>query len=118
MAVVLARREYEEWLVASLASIAPRTALLPTALRRDYPPESKRDVKGWLGDHMEGAYKPALHQPEFTRLLDPALASAECRSFRRLETALAALLALAERPLPERQGNVSPAPATGGHPGS
>lgn len=107
VAVVLARREYEEWLVASLPSIAPRTALLPDNLCRDYPPESKRDVKGWLQAHMEVAYKPPTHQPEFTRLLDPALA-AECRSFRRLETALTDLLERAEDPPANRQGVVSP----------
>lgn len=107
-AVVLARREYEEWLVASLPSIAPGTALLPDALRRDYPPESKRGVKEWLGHHMGVAYKPPIHQPAFTRLFDPALAAAECRSFRRLETALAALLAQADDPPALRQGLVSP----------
>lgn len=105
VAVVLARREYEEWLVASLPSIAPRTALLPDGLRRDYPPEGKRDVKGWLQDHMEGSYRPPTHQPEFTRLLDPALVTAECRSFRRLETALADLLAQAAA---GQTGRVSP----------
>lgn len=107
VAVVLARREYEEWLVASLPSIASRTALLPDGLRRDYPPEGKRDVKGWLQAHMEVSYKPPTHQPEFTRFLDPALA-AECRSFRRLETALADLLALAEASPADQLGVVSP----------
>ncbi|MDO7877621.1 DUF4276 family protein [Hymenobacter sp. ASUV-10] len=108
VAVVLARREYEEWLVASLPTIAPHTPLLPDSLRRDYPAEGKRDVKGWLQTHMEVAYKPPLHQPEFTRHLDPALASAECRSFRRLETALAWLLTLAAAPPATQQGAVSP----------
>lgn len=108
VAVVLARREYEEWLVASLPSITPNTPLLPDDLRRDYEPEGKRDVKGWLQAHMAVAYKPPLHQPEFTRHLEPALASAECRSFRRLETALAELLARADDPPAAQLGTVSP----------
>ncbi len=92
VAVVFARREYEEWLVASLPTIAPQTPLLPDDLRRDYPPESKRGVKEWLGKHSGSRYLERLHQAEFTRHLDPALA-AECRSFRRLQSAVAELLA-------------------------
>ena len=107
-AVVFARREYEEWLVASLPTIAPATPLLSNDLRRDYPPESIRNPKGWLKSHTRNRYRETIHQAEFTRHLDPALVAAECRSFRRLETAVAQLLTRADGPLTERQGVVTP----------
>ena len=96
VSIVFAHREYEEWLVASLPTIAPRTFLLANELVRDYPAESKRGVKEWLTSKMpRGAiYKETTHQEEFTRSLDATLA-AQCRSFRRLVHALSELTNLA-----------------------
>lgn len=93
VAVVLAHREYEEWLVASLETIAPATHLLPNVTRRDYPAETKRGVKEWLTRKMPAGsiYRETIHQEEFSQHLDAALAR-ECRSFRRLESALVELL--------------------------
>ena len=106
--VVFARREYEEWFVASLPSIVPQSALFPDkTTRRDYPPESKRGVKEWLADRTTPKYKPTHHQAELTRHLDPALAR-ECRSFQRLEHAVAQLIQLAALPEAERRGAVTP----------
>jgi Domain of unknown function (DUF4276) len=110
VAVVFARREYEEWLVASLPSIAPATPLLPNELRRDYPPESIRNPKGWLKGHTRNQYVETVHQAEFTRHLDPALA-AECRSFQRLQHALAELLHHAALPDTVRRGVTTPTKA-------
>lgn len=62
VAIVFARREFEEWLVASLPSIAPATPLLPDDLHRDYPPEEKRNVKGWLEQHFP-SYRPDPPKP-------------------------------------------------------
>ena len=83
--VVFAHREYEEWLVASLPTIAPQTQLLADGLTRNYPIEGKRGVKEWLTSNMPrgSIYKETTHQEEFTRSLDISLAQ-ECRSFRRL----------------------------------
>ena len=99
LAVVLAHREYEEWLVASLASIAPTTPLLPDELRRDYPIESKRGIKEWLTRHMPAGfiYRETIHQEVFSQALTPALAR-ECRSFQRLEHALSELVLLPVTP--------------------
>ena len=106
--VVFARREYEEWLVASLESIAPRSLLFSDdTLRRDYPAESKRGVKEWLAKQTNPPYKATHHQAELTRHLDPDLAR-ECRSFQRLEHAVAELVSFAARPEAERLGRVTP----------
>jgi hypothetical protein len=108
VAVVFARREYEEWLVASLPSIAPNTNLLPNNLRRDYAPEGKRGVKEWLAKHLLNRnYRETIHQAELTRHLDPTLA-AECRSFRRLQSALAELAERAEWLPDTRYGQATP----------
>ncbi len=106
--VVFARREYEEWIVASLASIVAPLPLFPDkTTRRDYPAESKRDVKKWLEARTKPKYKPTHHQAELTHHLDPALAR-ECRSFQRLEHALEELIRLAALPASERRGAVTP----------
>jgi len=99
VAVVLAYREYEEWLVASLPSIAPTTPLLPDALRRDYPAESKPGVKEWLTRQMPAGfiYRETIHQEAFSQHLSPELAR-ECRSFQRLEHAIEELLLLPATP--------------------
>lgn len=91
--VVFAHREYEEWLVASLPTVAPQTPLLPSDLLRNYPAEGKRGVKEWPTAQMPYAtiYKETIHQEEFTQYLDSTLAQ-ECRSFRRLLNALQEIL--------------------------
>ena len=97
VAIVFAHREYEEWLVASLPSIAPNTSTLAGDLVRDYPVESKRGVKEWLTSRMPRGtiYKETIDQEAFTRHLDITLAQ-ECRSFRRLLKAVGEITALSE----------------------
>ncbi len=101
VAVVFAYREYEEWLVASLASITPHTPLIKDETRRDYTIEAKRGVKEWLTKQMPYGhiYRETTHQEAFTYHLDPTLAL-ECRSFQRLVDALAEVLAGAQTPRP------------------
>ncbi|MET4104999.1 DUF4276 family protein [Hymenobacter sp. UYP22] len=90
VAVVFAYREYEEWLVASLPTIAPNVASLPNVLVRDYPIEGKRGVKEWLTRQMPAGtiYKETTDQASFTAYLNAELAL-ECRSFQRLTKAVA-----------------------------
>ncbi len=109
VAVVFAHREYEEWLVASLPTIAPQTPLLSNDLTRDYAMESKRGVKGWLTAHMPSGciYKETTHREEFTRHLDPDLAQ-ECRSFRRLLGGMAEVLTGAGQLETLRRGLATP----------
>ena len=92
--VVFAYREYEAWLLASLASITGRSPHFPRPLAYPGNPEGKRDAKGELDKRMPPLlkYKEVLHQAEFTRLLDVEQAR-QAPSFRRLERALSELLA-------------------------
>jgi len=82
VAVVIANRMYESWLIASL----PTT--LPGAAPYEGDPEAVSS-KAWLDSRMrpDRAYREVAHQPSMTSRLDPALAR-RCRSFRRLEAAL------------------------------
>lgn len=94
VAVVFAHREYEEWLVASLPTIAPNVSSLPDELQRDYPIEGKRGVKEWITRQMPTGtiYKETTDQAGFTALLEIDLAL-ECRSFRRLYKAVSEIIA-------------------------
>ena len=106
ISIVFAHREYEEWLVASLPTIAPCTSLLKDDLVRDYAIENKRGVKEWLTSKMPhgSIYKETTHQEEFTRNLDITLAQ-QCRSFQRL---LHAVAELTNPPLPLVRGSATP----------
>lgn len=86
VAVVLARREFEAWLLASLETIAPRAADLPDDAAFDGDPEIPRDCKALITGRMPAgrAYSPTRHQAAFARLLDFDLAAGRSRSFRRL----------------------------------
>ena len=97
VAVVFAHREYEEWLVASLPTIAPNSLSLADNLVRNYEPETKRGVKEWLSSHMPYGtiYKETIDQAVFTQHLDVALAQ-ECRSFQRLLKAVSEITAPSE----------------------
>lgn len=94
VAVVFAHREYEEWLVASLPTIAPHVACFPDTLARDYPIEGKRGVKEWLTRQMPAGtiYKETTDQASFTAHLNTDLAL-ECRSFQRLTKAIDEIIA-------------------------
>ncbi len=67
--VVLAFREYETWFLTAAHSLRG-THGLPSDLDPPPNPESIRDAKGWLGNHMDDGYDPIIHQLEFTRLFN------------------------------------------------
>jgi len=74
--VVLAKREYEAWFLASATSIAGRRGL-PIDLTPPDDPEAIRDAKGWLADRMdEGAYSETTDQAALTAVFD--MATARC----------------------------------------
>lgn len=83
-AVVLAKREYEAWLIASIESLRGKGGIREDA-HTHLDPESIADAKGYLSQQMiEGRrYSPTVDQQALTRLLDPARA-ASVRSFRKL----------------------------------
>ena len=88
VAVVFAHREYEAWLLASLATIAGQYHIpLDAAFSGEV--ESLRDVKGWFTrqmchDGVARRYKETIHQVELTRLMDLDRVAVQSRSFRRL----------------------------------
>ncbi|WP_420455176.1 DUF4276 family protein [Rubrivirga sp.] len=90
VAVVLARREYEAWFLASLPSIAAETTDLPEDAHYPGEPEKPRDCKAPLRALMPQGrrYDPVLHQAAFTSALDFDVAAERCRSFRRLLNAV------------------------------
>lgn len=99
VAVVFARQEFESWLIAGMTSLSGRS--LPDGRRINAlakAPDgdlerSPRDAKGWIGSLVEGGYKPTRDQAALIRLVDlDAIRARGLRSFRRLESALSALV--------------------------
>ena len=56
IAVVLAKKEYEAWFLASAESLRNKRGL-PATLAAPPNPEEIRDAKGWLSDHMPPGFR-------------------------------------------------------------
>lgn len=84
-AIVLAHREYEAWLLASLPTIAGSYSL-PPDLHFEGNVEDIRGAKEWLQKEMPPgkAYKETFHQAKLTAQIDLETAKQHSRSFRRL----------------------------------
>ena len=84
MAVVLPKREYEAWFLASADSLdGKRGFVLNGHVIPD--PEAPRDPKGWLSRHMpNGTYKEVTDQPAFSAEIDLEQVRRRSRSFRKL----------------------------------
>ena len=84
LSVVLAKREYEAWFIASARSLDGRRGFrCPDEIPADA--ERPRDAKGWLRRNMErGTYSEVLDQPAFTAHFDLQQAFNNSRSFRKL----------------------------------
>jgi hypothetical protein len=69
--VVLAKHEFESWLIAAAVSISGRRGLV-VGLTRPGDPESIRDAKGWLSDHMQTGrkYRETLDQDALAAVFD------------------------------------------------
>ncbi len=95
VAVVLARCEYEAWMIASIETVSAADPRLPDGLTCDADPEGIRDAKGWLTARLPSgiSYKPSLDQTRYTSAIDTAIAAERSRSFRRLCHALDELAA-------------------------
>ncbi|MEY4531066.1 MAG: hypothetical protein RLZZ156_1787 [Deinococcota bacterium] len=79
ISVVMAHLEYEAWFLASASSIKTLNNASP------HPnPESKRNAKGWLSEHMSVNYDPTQHQASFTTQFDLHAARAAAPSFDKL----------------------------------
>ena len=86
IAVVLAKREYEAWFLASAASLnGKRGFVLDGPINCD--PEMPRDAKGWLSERMPGSkYREMTDQPAFSAAMNLEQARVNSRSFRKLCT--------------------------------
>lgn len=95
---VVVKEEYEAWFLASLDTIAGKDLQgnpgLPASTRYTGDAEGKRGVKEWLTAQFPGsrAYTENADQLAMTRLIDPTLARANSRSFRRLCHAIEQIL--------------------------
>jgi hypothetical protein len=85
--VVMAHLEYEAWFLASASSIKA----LGNAVAHPNP-ESKRNAKGWLSEHMSVNYDPTQHQASFTTQFDLHAARAAAPSFDKLCRDLTSML--------------------------
>ena len=91
--VVCAKEEYEVWFLASIDTIRSQ-ANIPADRTPALAVEEQSSPKAWLSHNMPfgRAYKPTLHQEQFTAHIDLQLAYDESRSFRRLCHALEQLM--------------------------
>jgi hypothetical protein len=96
--IVLAKREYETWFVASIQTIAGKQlAGRPGITAEAIPPEEPEAVpnpKAWLSQRMPPgrAYKETEDQAPMTSSLDFQIVANSCRSFRRLLNAVQQLV--------------------------
>ena len=81
--VVLAKREYEAWFLATVESLRTHHSVRSDA--QSHPdPESPRGAKAILEAMMHISYSERTHQPAFSAMFCMAAAYARCRSFRKL----------------------------------
>lgn len=85
VAIVMAKREYEAWLLAAVESFRGRAGILATAMSPD-DPESVRGAKEALEQRMAAGlgYSPSTDQVALTAHMDMSLAYRRSRSFRHL----------------------------------
>ncbi|MBX3271465.1 MAG: DUF4276 family protein [Sandaracinaceae bacterium] len=97
LAVVLAVREFEAWLLASATSLRG-VAGLPLDLAPPDDPEAIRDAKGWLSRHMSGGrYREVIHQEKLTARMS-LVPEPDCPSLAKLRREVMRLLASDEPP--------------------
>lgn len=97
VACVFACLEFESWLIAAAAGMvklpAGRVLTLPPQLPAD-PETAPRSAKAWLNGVLSGGYRATLDRSVLTQAIDlDVLRSANLRSFRRCEDAVAELVA-------------------------
>jgi hypothetical protein len=80
--VVVAKQEYEAWLVASAQSLSGYAGLA-TALAAPPDPEGLPNPKGWLSQRMERRYAETTDQAKLTHRLDLAFVE-DLPSFQKL----------------------------------
>lgn len=82
VAVVLAKREFEAWFLASAPSLVA-AGKLPVGTHAPVDAEAVADPKGWLSDAMGRRYSETIDQPAFAAMFD-LQAARGCPSFDKL----------------------------------
>jgi hypothetical protein len=84
ISVVLAKREFEAWFLASVESLRGKGGL-PDDVIPPPDPESIRGAKEWLARHMIGTrtYSETLDQPKLAANFDPDQAALRSESFEK-----------------------------------
>lgn len=89
--VVVAKVEFEAWLIAGIHTLHGRFGVdAPAPVPGDC--ESIRDAKGWLHSRIDGGYKPTIDQDRLTREIGLDGLAARSRSFAKLVRAVDALI--------------------------
>ena len=93
IAVVLAKREFEGWLLAAAESLRGQRGL-PDNLQPPADPEAIRGAKEWLTGRMTAgrAYSPTLDQPALSARFDLDLARTSSQSFDKFYRDTVALI--------------------------
>ena len=93
IAVVLAKREFEGWLLAAAESLRGQRGL-PDNLQPPADPEAIRGAKEWLTGRMTAgrAYSPTLDQPALSARFDLDLARTRSQSFDKFYRDTVALI--------------------------
>ncbi|MCL1961703.1 MAG: DUF4276 family protein [Desulfovibrionaceae bacterium] len=85
IAVVLAKREYEAWFIASSNSLDGYRGFASRPSDTNVDAETPRDAKGWLKERMASrSYGETTDQPAFSAQFDLVRARERSRSFRKL----------------------------------
>lgn len=91
--VVLAKSEFEAWLIAAVESIAGQRGIRPDVTAPPAP-ESIRGAKEWL--RAQGSYRPTADQAALTANFDMEVARERSPSFDKMWRATATLLGTAQ----------------------
>lgn len=93
MSVIVAKYEFEAWFLAAAESLSGRRGLAADLVSPD-DPESVRDAKGWLTDHMieEYTYSEVLDQPAFAAQMSMRDARRRSDSFDKFYRDILAML--------------------------
>jgi hypothetical protein len=101
VAVVLAKREFESWFIASIESMAGQSGF-PVHIQAPPDPESIRGAKEWLAQQMQGGrgYSPTLDQPALTQIFSIEMAL-RAGSFSKCHRDLSRILLALSQPRAE-----------------
>ena len=92
--VVIAKCEYEAWLIATVDGLRGIRGIASTASAPP-DPESIRGAKEWLRARMSGPYSPTADQAALTARFDMTLARRRSPSFDKMWRSVSALLTVA-----------------------